>query len=156
MVKKNYQAKVKSEKKAAKAVAKNQPVSTKYATELCRFVKGKRLNKIEKSLDRIIKKEEFLPLKKYNKKVPHRKGKTKDGVKSGRFPKNLCKVFLSLLDSVKANADFKGLDTESLMLAHCFASRGFARRSVQPKGAIGGKRRRRKSTHIEVIVMEAK
>jgi large subunit ribosomal protein L22 len=156
MVKKSYQAKAGSEKKAAKAVAKNQPVSTKYATELCRFVKGKRLAAVEKSLQGIIKKEEFLPLRKYNKKVPHRKGQAVQGVKSGRFPKNLCKVFLSLLESVKANADFKGLDSDSLMVAHCFASRGFARRSVQPKGAIGGKRRRRKSTHIEVIVMEAK
>ena len=156
MVKKNYQAVVRNEKKIAKAIAKNQPVSTKYATELCKYVKGKKVSIVEKTLQRIIEKQEFLPLKKYNKKVAHRAGESKNGVKSGRFPGKLCSMFLVLLDSVKANADFKGLDSENLMIAHCFASRGFTRRSVQPKGAISGKRRRRKSTHVEVIVREAK
>jgi large subunit ribosomal protein L22 len=156
MVKKGYQAKVRDEKKAAKAIAKNQPVSLKYATEMCREIKGKKLNNVQKRVKRILEKEEFLPLRKYNKKVAHRKGNAVSGVKSGRFPEKVCNVFLSLLDSVKANADFKGLDSENLLISHCFASRGFARRSVQSKGHISGKRRRRKSAHIEVIVMEAK
>lgn len=156
MVKKEYQVKVRDEKKAAKAIAKNQQVSTKYATEMCREIKAKKLSKVEKKLQRIIEKEEFLPLRTYNKKVAHRKGETKSGVKSGRYPEKLCKVFLKLLETVKANADFKGLDSENLLITHCFASRGFARRSTQPKGHIAGKRRRAKSTHIEIIVMEAK
>lgn len=156
MVKKNYQARVRDEKAAAKAIAKNQPISTKYATEICREIKGERLDKAEKRLHAIIEKREFLPLRKYNKKVAHRRGESRSGVKSGRFPQKACGVFLNLLESVKANADFKGLDSENLMVAHCFASRGFGRRSVQPKGHIAGKRRRRKSTHVEVIVREAR
>ncbi len=147
---------VKDEKTAAKAVAKNQHISTKYATEICREIKGKKLDRVEKRLQRIIDKKEFLPLRTYNRKVAHRKGESKSGVKSGRFPQKACKSFLKLLESVKANADFKGLDSENLIVAHCFASRGFGRRSVQPKGHIAGKRRRSKSTHVEVIVKEAK
>lgn len=156
MVKKNYQAKPRSEKNSAKAIAKNQHVSTKYATEMCREIKSKKLAKVEKKLKRIQAKEEFLPLRQYNKKVAHRKGQSVSGVKSGRFPEKLCTVFLNLLESVKANADFKGLDSENLRISHCFASRGYARRSMQPNGKIAGKRRRSKSTHIEVIVTEAK
>jgi len=156
MVKKTYQAKVKNEKKVAKAIAANQAVSTKYATELCREARNKKVSRIQKKLQKILKKEEFLTLRKYNKKVAHRKGESKSGVKSGRFPKNLCTVFLKLLESAKANADFKGLDSENLLISHCFASKGFSRRSVQSKGRIGGKRRKKKSTHIEIIVTEAK
>ena len=63
---------------------------------------------------------------------------------------------INILGSVKANADFKGLDSENLLISHCFASRGFARRGMQPKGHISGKRRKKKSTHIEVVVEEAK
>lgn len=148
--------KVKNEKKVAKAIAKNQRISTKYATELCREIRGKKLSKVEKRLQRILNKEEFLPLRKYNRKVAHRKGESISGVKSGRYPQKLCEAFLKLLDSVKANADFKGLDNENLLIAHCFASRGFARRSAQSKGRIAGKRRRSKSTHVEVIVAEAR
>ncbi len=156
MVKKGYQKKVRDEKKVAKAIAKNQHVSTKYAIEMCREIKGKKLANVEKRIRRIMEKEEHLPLRRYNKKVPHRPGNSKSGVKSGRYPEKLCKVFLNLLESVKANADFKGLDSENLIISHCFASYGFGRRSVQSKGRISGKRRRRKSTHIEVMVMEAK
>jgi len=144
MVKKDYQAMPRNEKKVAKAIAKNQPVSTKYAIELCREIRMKRLSSVESRLQRIMQKQEFLPLRQYNKKVAHRKGNSVSGVKSGRFPVRLCSVFLKLLESVKANADFKGLDSENLVITHCFASRGFARRSIQPKGHIAGKRRRSK------------
>ena len=97
MVKKAYQVKVRDEKKVAKAIAKNQQVSTKYATEMCREIKAKKLSKVKKTLQRIIDKQEFLPLRTYNRKVAHRKGETKSGVKSGRYPEKLCKAFLKLL-----------------------------------------------------------
>ena len=50
MVKKAYQVKVRDEKKVAKAIAKNQQVSTKYATEMCREIKAKKLSKVVLSL----------------------------------------------------------------------------------------------------------
>jgi large subunit ribosomal protein L22 len=155
MVKKEYQKKIEG-KKVAKAVAKNQRASLKYSTELVREIKGKRLDKAEAFIKRILKKEEYLPLRVYNKKVGHRKGDAKSFSKSGRFPKGTLNVFLKLLESVKANADYKGLDSENLMIVHAFASQGFQRTSFQSQGKIGGKRRKRKSTHIEVIVMEGK
>ena len=156
MVKKGYQAEVKGGKKAAKAIAKNQPVSTKYATELCREIKGKTVSSVEKRLERIREHKEFLPLRQYNKKVGHRKGRSVSGVKSGRYPERLCSAFLKVLESAKANADFNGMDSENLLVTHCFASKGFGRRSTQPKGHIAGKRRKRKSTHIEIVLAEAK
>jgi len=156
MVKKNYQKQFSSEKGIAKAIAKNQRISVKYATEMCREIKGKPLKKAVAMLQRIMKKKQALPLRKYRKKVAHRKGEAQSGVKSGRFPASTCRVFLKVLESVKANADFKGLEPENLLIVHCFASRGFRRRGLQPKGRIGGKVRRRKSCHLEVVVREAK
>jgi ribosomal protein L22 len=61
-----------------------------------------------------------------------------------------------MLELVKANADFKGLDTDKLLIIHAFAAQGFRRMSLQPKGKIGGKLRLRKSVHLEVIVTEVK
>ena len=60
-----------------------------------------------------------------------------------------------MLNSVKANADYKGLNEENLIIIHAFSSQGFRRRSAQSQGRISGKRRKRKSTHMEVIVREA-
>ncbi len=155
MVKKTYQAEIAGES-TARAFTANSNISLKYATEICREIRGKPLNKAEAFLERVLAHEDFLPLKKFNRKVAHRKGESKSGVKSGRYPKKPCTAFISLLESVKSNADFKGLDTEKLLIVHTFASQGFSRYSFQPKGRIAGKRRKRKATHIEVIVREVK
>jgi len=155
MVKRNYQAEVQG-KGIARAFSANSRISLKYATEMCREIRGKRLDKAVAMLERIAEKKDFLPLKKFNRKVAHRKGQSKSGVKSGRYPVKACKAFVALLESVKANADFKGLDSENLLIAHAFSSMGVSRYGMQSKGRIGGKRRKRKSTHIEVIVREGK
>lgn len=157
MAKKNYQIQLSDsdKKKTAMAVAKGSRMSLKYATEIIRQIRGKPLNKAEEFLQKVIAHKEHLPLHTYRKKVAHRKGEAKDGVKSGRYPEKTCKAVLSVLESVKANADYKGLDEEKLLIVHAFASQGFARVSHQPQGHIGGKRRKKQSVHFEVIVREA-
>jgi large subunit ribosomal protein L22 len=156
MSKKNYQANVGKESKTAKAMITNAQTSLKYSTEICNQVKGKNVNTAADWLTRILNKEDYLPLKKYNKKVAHRKGEAKNGVKSGRYPQKTINIFLDLLNSVQNNADFKGLDTEKTNIIHAFASKGISRMSYQSKGKIGGKARRKNATHIEVIVSEVK
>ncbi len=155
MSKKTYQVELDSAN-TARAYTANSNISLKYATEICREIKGKPISKASKFLERILLHEDFLPLRQYNKKVAHRKGESKSGVKAGRFPVKPCKAFITLLESVKANADFKGMDAENLLVIHTFASQGYRKNSFQSKGKIAGKRRKRKSTHIEIIVREAK
>lgn len=154
MVKKKYNFELKSEEKIAKAFKSNARVSLKYSTELCREIKGKKVEKVEKLLQDIVEKKRFLPLRRYRLEMGHRKGKAVSKTKSGKYPIKLCKVWLDLLNSVKANADYKGLNSENLIILHCFASQGFRRRSHQKQGRIAGKSHLRKSAHIEVIVRE--
>lgn len=156
MVKRKYQIQDINEKICAKAMLKNRPISLKYATEICREIKGKPVAKAEKFLQDIIEKQRYLPLKKYNKKVPHRKGKALSGQKAGRYPVKACKAFLELISYAKANAENKGLDPEKLIIKHVFACQGYRRWSIQPKGRIAGKRRRKKSTHLEIILQEVR
>ena len=154
MVKRNYQVELKG-KKIAKAMTKNANVSLKFSLELIREIKGKRIDKAEAFLRRIRKQEEFLPLRVYKKKVAHRRGDARSFTKSGRYPIKVAKIWLSLLESVKANADYAGLDADNLIITHAFASQGYRRYSYQSQGRIGGKRRIKKSAHIEVAVREA-
>jgi len=154
MVKKNYQIEITNPKKAAKVMAKNQNVSLKYSTEMIREIKGKRVGKVEKFLENIILKKDFLPLRKYVKKIGHRKGKARSFTKIGRYPKKLAENFLKILVSLKANADYAGLDSENLLIIHGFASQGFSRATYQSQGRISGKKRKRKSTHIEIVAVE--
>ncbi|MCX8190375.1 MAG: 50S ribosomal protein L22 [Candidatus Diapherotrites archaeon] len=156
MVKKGYQIKDYNEASTAKAMLKNRPISLKYATEMCNQLKGLPVAKAEKILREIVEMKRYLPLKKYHKKVPHRKGNALKGQKAGRYPIKACMVFLELISYAKANAENKGLDPEKLIIKHLFACQGYRRFSMQPKGRIAGKRRRKKSTHIEIVLQEVK
>ncbi len=157
MVKKAYQVQTSAgAARIAKAVMKNKPISLKYSLEIISNIKGQRLDKSVAWLNRILRMEEFLPLRVYNKKVPHRRGDAKMFAKAGRYPLRAVKAFIGLLNTVKANADYKGLDSENLLITHAFASQGFARMSYQSQGRISGKARKRKSAHIEIVVREAR
>ena len=156
MAKKNYNFEIADEKKIAKAFSSNVPVSLKYSTEMVRELKGQRVSKAERFLNDIVEKKRYLPLRRYTRKVGHRKGDAQSFTEVGRYPEKVCQAFLTLLNSVKANADYKGLDAENLIISHMFASQGFRRRSHQKQGRISGKTHKRKSTHLEVIVRETK
>ncbi len=155
MAKKFYQHDVFDAKKTVRVLAKNKPVSLKFAAELIREMKGRRVDYIEGFLNRIIEGKDYLPLRKYKKKVGHRKGEAKSFTKSGKYPAGLCVIFLKILGDLKANADYKGFNAENLLVLHAFASEGIRRYSGQSQGRISGKRRRQKAVHIEVVAMEA-
>lgn len=156
MVKKTYQAMDRLSAKTAKALMKNKPVSLKYSREIISNIRGQRVEKAIAWLGRIAAMKDFLPLRMYNKKVGHRKGEAQHYTKIGRYPIRCVNAFIELLNTVKANADYKGLDSDNLMIAHMFASQGFSRMRYQSQGRISGKARKSKSTHIEIVVMEAK
>jgi len=151
-----YQAEVGKASKTARAMLKNAPVSVKYSTEICNQIKTRPVNKAIEFMQRIISHEEYLPLKRYNKKVAHRKGQAKEGEKAGRYPEKVANAFIQLLELAKTNADFKGLDPEKLLIIHAYANMGMNRYSYQSKGRIAGKARRRNATNIEIIVQEMK
>ncbi|MCX6802940.1 MAG: 50S ribosomal protein L22 [Candidatus Diapherotrites archaeon] len=151
-----YQAEVGKASKTARAMITNAPISVKYSTEICNQVKTKPVNQVIEWLRRIENHEEYLPLKRYHKKVAHRKGNALNGEKAGRYPEKVARGFIKLLELVKANADFKGLDAEKLLIIHAYANMGMNRFSYQSKGRIAGKARRRNATNIEVIVQEMK
>lgn len=156
MSKKNYniQFSTGSEKKTAKAISANAAVSLKYSTEIAREIKGKRISWALKFLQDITEHKRHLPLRRYRKEVPHRKGNAIGSTKTGRYPEKCCKKWLGLLKQAKANADYKGLDSENLIVIHAFASKGIGRRSHQAQGKISGKMRVRKAAHLEVMLKE--
>ncbi len=140
----------------ARAISTNQPASVKYSLEISRCLKGKMLDERFQWLNNIIMGKTFLPLRTYHKKIPHRKGNSLEGTKAGRYPQRTCKVWLNLLQSVRANADVKGMDVKKLQIVHANASQGFQRIRNQSQGRISGKRRKSKSTHIEIVVREVR
>ncbi len=149
MAKKRYSAEF--EGRVAKGMLVNAPISTKWAREVAVAIKGKRLVEAKAYLQRVLKHLEWIPVRRYNKKVAHRKG-VRGGVKSGRFMDKTVKYFLKLIRNVEANAEALGLDVEKVRIVHVWVGKGYRRYKRQPKGMF--RIRRAKSTHVEMVVKE--
>ena len=149
MVKKRYSATI-SGPKAARGMLVNAPISTKWAVEVASAIRGMPLLKAEEYLKRVLRHEDWIPIRRYKRDVPHRKG-VRGGVKSGRYMDKTVRYYLKLIENVKNNAQQKGLDLSKLRIVHVSASKGFRRWRIQP---MLRRTIRKKSTHVEMVVSE--
>jgi len=116
------------------------PISTKHAINICRFLKGKKIDEAMAMLEKTSKMEFAIPFK---GEIPHKKGIP------ARYPVNASKVFVKLLKSLSANASQKGLDIGK---ARIHGKADIASRPHKP-GRIG--RRKFKRTHVLLTVEES-
>ncbi|NPA85356.1 MAG: 50S ribosomal protein L22 [Crenarchaeota archaeon] len=141
--------------KTAKAMIWDAPISPKEATEVARELRGKGLEDAIKYLKKVIKMEEPVPLRRYNRKVAHKRGLgAKAKVASGRYPVKTAKYFLKLLTNVRANAEGKGLEVEKLKIVHIASHKGMTIKRWMPRAYGRATPEFEKRTHLEVIVME--
>ncbi len=129
----------------ARARGLSLPISVKKSVEICDLIRFKNLQKAKDILNNIMLKNMPVPLKKFNRGVAHKKGK----IAGGSYPINASKEILAVLKSAESNAQFKGLDTSSMIIKHICAHKA----KKQPHyGRMRG--RTMKRTHIEIILEE--
>jgi ribosomal protein L22 len=121
--------------------AKSVPVSTKYAINICKFVKGKRIGDAIRDLEQVELLKKSVPMK---GEYSHRKGK---GMSGGAFPQRASKQFIILLKSLAGNADNHEINEPFIFEAS-------ANWAPAPKGKFG--RIRRKRTYITLKAKEMK
>src|SRR3989344_4479653 len=127
----------------AAAKALNLPVSTKHCIEICDSLRYKDVSYAKQYLEEVVGLKRPVPFRKFVRNMGHKKG-----MSSGRYPKKAASEILKLLNSVEANAHFKGLNTGSLKITKLVANR-----APIPMG--GGRHRTgTKRTHVEVEVKE--
>ena len=85
-----------------------------------------------------------LPYKKYNKDLGH-----KAGMAAGRYPEKTIREILKILDSAEMNAQFKGLNSSKLHIAHVAAHK-----ASSPLHSGRHRGRHMKRTHVEIILEE--
>ncbi len=130
----------------AKVVGRSLPVSEKFSVEICNFIRHKTTNKAKEILKSVAEGKKAIPFKKFNKDLSHKKK-----IGPGRYPKKPAIEIIKLLESVEANAQFKGLNTSNLEIKHICAH-------LASRPWHHGRQRRRKAkrTNIEIIVEEKK
>lgn len=135
----------KTEKKIEQKVKKTEasvngvdlPISTKDSVAICRFIKGKKIDRAIFDLEQVLLYKKAIPMK---GEIPHRKGK---GMMSGRYPKNATICFIKLLKSLLANAN----ELEDPIITEAIANL-----ASRPFGRFG--RIRKKRSHIKIIMKE--
>src|SRR3989344_4733350 len=130
----------------ARVFGNSLPISPKKAMEICSVLRNKSLAKAKERLSQVISKEKALPFSRFNRGLGHRKG-----IGPGRYPIKTAAEVLKLLNALEANAQFKGLDTNSLVIAKMVANR------ASKTWHYGRKRRRMmKRANVEIVVEESK
>jgi large subunit ribosomal protein L22 len=116
--------------------------SFKHAVEICKFVRGKKLNSAIGLLKNVEEEKIAVPMTRFKKTIPH-----KPGIGPGRYPVKASKAIRELLESASKNAEAKGLNQDKLIIKVLEANRALsARRSARF--------RRGKLTNIKIMVSE--
>lgn len=123
-------------KEKASAYGKDLPISTKHSVAVCKFIRGKDIEKASSELQKIAEKKTALPMK---GELPHRKK-----MERGRYPVNACKIFIKLLKNLSANCSVGKLEEPYISIAKAdiasrphkrFGSRRFKRTNVYLEGS---------------------
>lgn len=153
MSKINYAYNEEDEAQTAKAMGRSLKISPKHAVELCRELRGKNVQNAKVYLNDVIAKKKAVPFKRHNKKVGHRKGLK--GWPSGRYPVKAATQILSVLENAEANAEYKGLDTENLVIKHISSHRGYVIKGGIPRAFGRATPFNTPTTHVQIVLGEA-
>ncbi|PDM26635.1 50S ribosomal protein L22 [Candidatus Bathyarchaeota archaeon B24-2] len=114
-----------------KASGREVSISHKAAREICKTIKGMRLEVAKEFLQKVILKKTPVPFRRYKKKVAHRRGLQK--FYAGRYSVKAAREILKVLENAEANAEYKGLDTDNLYIIHASAYPGIKRKKFIPR-----------------------
>ncbi|MFC2174930.1 50S ribosomal protein L22 [archaeon] len=134
-----------SKLEGARAYGRRVDMSPKHAMEICNHIRGMNAEKADAFLTLVQEKKEYVPLRRFNRKVPHR-----TGGQPGRYPVKAAKVIQKLLRNAMGNAEQHGMDKEKLWIVHAASHRGPSYDRRKPKGR--WKHHSIDTTHVEIIV----
>ncbi|MBT8171285.1 50S ribosomal protein L22 [Candidatus Bathyarchaeota archaeon] len=138
--------------KTAKASGRELRVSHKHAREVCRTIKGMKLDQAKVYLRQVILKKKPVPFRRFNKHVGHRHGLEK--AFAGRYPVKTATEVLRVLEGAEANAEYKGLDMENLRIIHASAYPGMKIKRFIQRAFGRSSPRFNTLTHVELVLQE--
>ena len=137
----------------AKAKANELNMSPKHSIEIATFIRHQRVNDAIAYLNDVIGLKKAIPFRRFNRNVAHKRG-LPGNWDAGRYPVKASKAYIRVLESVKKNAEYIGLDAENLEIIHVSANRGRAQKSFFPRAMGRATPKVRETVNIEVVVRE--
>jgi ribosomal protein L22(archaeal)/L17(eukaryotic/archaeal) len=133
----------------AKAQGRDMPISPKMSREICGMIRGMKASRAITVLEEVIDLKRPVPLKRFNKRVSH-----KPGVGPGRYPQKAAKAVLGVVRSAVANAEYKGLDADTMVISTVSASLGRTIPGHMPRAHGRATQWDQQTVNIEVILEE--
>lgn len=139
---------------SARAQGHELHVSPKHCVELCRELKGMDLAEAKSYLRAVIEKKKAVRFKRYNSSVGHRKGLV--GWDAGRYPIKAASEILKVIKDAEANAEYKGLDIEKMIIIHSLMRRGRVIQGRMPRAMGRATPKETDTATIEIVLQEMK
>jgi large subunit ribosomal protein L22 len=135
--------------KTSRALGKEFGVSPKHCREVCKMLKGMKVDDAKKYLKDVADLKTPVPYTRFKLYL-----NPKPKVGPGRFPKNAAKAILKVLESAQSNAEYKGLDAENMRVKIAAAHRGRIEKSFMPRAQGRSSPWNDQTTNIEIILEE--
>lgn len=145
----SYDYSYQSDGKHALAQVHDIDASFKDLAMVCANIRRKRVKTAQALLEKAEKKEIPIRFYKYSKHLGHR---SELGGKKGRYPVKAVKIVKKVFENAVANAEFKGLDLEKMVVVHASANK----HKIYPRMQFQGKdpRGRAKRSDVEHAKVE--
>jgi large subunit ribosomal protein L22 len=137
----------------ARAKANELNMSPKHSIEIATFIRHQRVNEAIAYLKDVIGLKKAVPFRRFNRNVAHKRG-LPGNWDAGRYPVKASKAYIRVLESVKKNAEYIGLDADNLEIIHVSANRGRAQKSFFPRAMGRATPKVRETVNIEIVVRE--
>ncbi|MDH7593926.1 MAG: 50S ribosomal protein L22 [Methanomicrobiales archaeon] len=151
MVQREYMVQMEKEG-TARAMATELDISPKHAIEIADFIRHMSTSQAIGYLEKVARLESPIPMKRFKRNVSHKRGIP--GWAAGRYPVKAAKAYIALLQSAVKNAEYAGLDTESLEIVHIAANKGRTFTRFFPRAMGRATPKRGERVNLEVIVRE--
>ncbi|XP_043241288.1 60S ribosomal protein L17-like isoform X3 [Amphibalanus amphitrite] len=140
--------------KSCKARFDNLRAHFKNTYETAKVLKKMPLRRATRYLKNVIAHKECVPFTRFSGGVGRCAQAKAFGTTQGRWPKKSCEHLLQLLRNAEANADFKGLDVDHLVVDHIQVNRAakMRRRTYRAHGRINPYMA--SPCHVEIILTE--
>ena len=138
--------------KTARAYGRDLPCSPKSGRNVARAIKGMPVSRAKQFLEEVKELKTAVPFTVRHRKIHHRKG---TGFGPGKYPVQTVKCFLKVLESAEANAEYKGLDKDRLVISHSTAYQGTVIQAFTPRAQGRATPHYNRLTNFEVVLSQS-
>ena len=138
--------------RSSRAMGMEFHISPKHAREICRTLRGMKVEEAKTFLEDVIALRRAVPFKRYARNVAHRHGLV--GADAGRYPQKAAKAVLLVLSNAMSNAEYKGLEPNELKVYHAGTLKGRTIWGWMPRAMGRATPKNTETVSVEMILTE--